>query len=259
MNTPSETFPRIPPLTGALNFRDMGGYPTATGGATRWGCLYRSGTAHALTDADLTWLTGRGIRFAYDLRSDGERRQHPNRLQDLVDLNYRFVHHDRITGDIAKSLRAAGTRAEDTRRTMLAFYRALPFAFKDSYRTLLMHLADGDLPLVFNCSVGKDRTGVAAALILSVLEVPRSLILEDYLLTEQYFERSCDLFAAEYQDLFNGVAREVWEPLMRADADYLQAMLERLQAEHGSVVGYVQSELGVTEAQIARIRSNLVA
>jgi len=46
---------------------------------------------------------------------------------------------------------------------------------------------------------------------------------------------------------------------MRADADYLQAMLERLQAEHGSVVGYVQSELGVTEAQIARIRSNLVA
>jgi protein-tyrosine phosphatase len=259
MSIPSETSPRIPPLTGALNFRDMGGYPTATGGTTRWGCLYRSGTAHALTDADLAWLTERGIRFAYDLRSDGERKLQPNRLQDVVDLNYRFLHHDRITGDIARSLRAAGARSEDTRRTMLAFYRALPFAFKDSYRALLIHLADGDLPLVFNCSVGKDRTGVAAALILSVLEVPKSLILEDYLLTEQHFERSCDMFVAKYRDLFEGVAREVWEPLMRTDADYLQAMLERLEEAHGSVLNYVQSELGLSPAVIARIRANLIA
>jgi protein-tyrosine phosphatase len=168
------------------------------------------------------------------------------------------VHHDRITGDIARSLRAAGARSEDTRRTMLAFYRALPYTFKDSYRALLMHLADGDLPLVFNCSVGKDRTGVAAALILSILEVPPSAILEDYLLTEQYFERSCDMFVDKYH-LFEGVPREVWEPLMRADADYLQAMLERLQAEHGSVVDYAKSELGLSEAAIARIRSNLIA
>ncbi len=259
MGTPSETSPRTPPLTGALNFRDMGGYPTASGGTTRWECLYRSGTAHALTDADLAWLTGRGIRFAYDLRSDSARQHQPNRLQDMADLNYRFVHHDRITGDIATSLRAAGARSEDTRRMMLAFYRALPYAFKDSYRALLIHLADGDLPLVFNCSVGKDRTGVAAALILSILEVPPSAILEDYLLTEQYFERSCDLFVEPYQSLFEGVPREVWEPLMRADADYLQAMLERLQTEHGSVVNYVRSELGLPEAAIARIRSNLIA
>ena len=259
MSTPSDTSPRTLPLTGALNFRDMGGYPTAGGGTTRWECLYRSGTAHALTDADLAWLTGRGIRFAYDLRSDSERQHQPNRLQDMADLSYRYVHHDRITGDIARSVRAAGARSEDTRRTMLAFYRALPYAFKDSYRALLMHLADGDLPLVFNCSVGKDRTGVAAALILSILEVPPSAILEDYLLTEQYFERSCDMFLDEYQSLFAGVAREVWEPLMRADADYLQAMLERLEAEHGSVVDYARSELGLSEGALARIRSNLIA
>ena len=111
MSTPSDTFPRTLPLTGALNFRDMGGYPTAGGGTTRWECLYRSGTAHALTDADLAWLTGRRIRFAYDLRSDSERQHQPNRLQDMADLSYRYVHHDRITGDIARSVRAAGPEA----------------------------------------------------------------------------------------------------------------------------------------------------
>ena len=96
-------------------------------------------------------------------------------------------------------------------------------------------------------------------MILSILEVPPSAILEDYLLTEQYFERSCDMFLDEYQSLFAGVAREVWEPLMRADADYLQAMLERLEAEHGSVVDYARSELGLSEGALARIRSNLIA
>jgi protein-tyrosine phosphatase len=258
MNEPGEKSLRIPPLAGALNFRDMGGYPTAAGGSTRWRRLYRSGTAHALTDADLAWLTGRGIRFAYDLRSDSERQHQPNRLQDIAHLRYRFVHHDQIAGDIGRSLRAAGARGEDMRRQMREFYRQLPYAFKDSYRALLTHLADGDLPLVFNCSAGKDRTGVAAALILSLLEVPPAVILEDYLLTEQCFEQSCELFAGKYRSFLEGVPRDVWEPLLKADADYLRATLEQLEGAHGSVVNYVRSELGLSHAVIARIRSNLI-
>jgi protein-tyrosine phosphatase len=258
MDAPSELFVRSPPLSGALNLRDLGGYRTAAGGTTRWGCLYRSGTAHALTDADLAWLSGRGIRFAYDLRSDCERLHQPNRLQELANLSYRFVTHEQIPGDIGRSLRAAGARPEDARRTMLGFYRAIPYLFKDSFRGLLMHLADGDLPLVFNCRVGKDRTGVAAALILSILEVPRSVVLEDYLLTEQCFEQSCDFVVGKHEDLFRGLAREVWEPLMRADAEYLEAMFDRLEAEHGSVVDYARRELGLSPQAIARIRSNLV-
>jgi protein-tyrosine phosphatase len=250
---------RIPELTGALNFRDMGGYRTATGGSVRWNRLYRSGTTHALTDADLAWLTARGVRFAFDLRSNSERRHHPNRLQDIVDLQYRFLSHDQMAGDITRAVRIAGTRAEDTRRMMLEFYRALPYKFKDSYRALLLHLADGELPLVFNCTAGKDRTGVAAALILTVLEVPRDVIIEDYLLTERCFEQSCAMiFAGKYRSTIEGLPRDVWEPLMRADADYLQATFAQLQAAHGSALDYVETELGLSRAAIERIRSNLI-
>jgi protein-tyrosine phosphatase len=258
MERSSEHFTRASPLSGALNFRDIGGYRTAGGSSIRRNRLYRSGTMHNLTDGDLAWLIERRIRFAYDLRSNRERRDQPNRLQDIAGLRYAFVPHDDIAGDIGRSLRAIGAGRQSTHQTMVRFYREIPYTFKRSFRDLLLHLAAGDLPLIFNCSAGKDRAGVAAALILSVLEVPRDSILKDYLLTEQCFEQSCDMFVGRYQGLFDGISREVWEPLLRADADYLLAALESLEAAHGSVINYVHTELGVSAADIGSIRANLV-
>jgi protein-tyrosine phosphatase len=258
MQRSSENFARASPLAGALNFRDMGGHRTAEGSSIQWNRLYRSGTLHDLTDGDLAWLTERGIRYAYDLRSNRERRDQPNRLQHIVGWRYAFVPHDDIAGDIGRSLRDAGAGRDNTRQTMLRFYRDIPYTFKRAFRALFSHLAAGDLPLVFNCSAGKDRAGVAAALIFSALEVPRASILEDYLLTEQCFEQSCDMFVGRYQGLFDGVSREVWEPLLRADADYLLAALDSLEAAHGSVVNYIHTELGVSPAEVARIRANLI-
>jgi hypothetical protein len=66
------------------------------------------------------------------------------------------------------------------------------------------------------------------------------------------------ILSGRQRGVFEGIPRAVWEPLMRADADYLQATLEQLQAAHGSVMNYVQSELGVSAALIERIRSNLI-
>jgi len=258
MDRSSKNSIRASPLTGALNFRDMGGYRTAAGSSIRRDRLFRSGTLHDLTDGDLAWLMERGIRFAYDLRSNRERRDQPNRLQAIAGLHYAFVPHDDMAGDIGRSLRDAGATRHYTRQTMMRLYREIPNTFKRSFRDLLLHLAAGDLPLIFNCSAGKDRTGVAAALILSVLEVPRDGILEDYLLTEQCFERSCDVFLGKYQGLFEGISREVWEPLLRADADYLLAALDVLEAAHGSAANYVHTELGVSAAEIASIRANLI-
>jgi protein-tyrosine phosphatase len=254
----SEGLSRVAPLAGALNFRDMGGYRSAHGQSIRWNTLYRSGTTHTLTDADLGWLRARGVRFAYDLRSGSERSNQPNRLREIVDLRYRYTDHEQSTGNIRRMLRDAGARGEDARQTMLRLYRTLPYEFKDSYRALLLHLSEGDLPLVLNCSAGKDRTGVAAALILTVLEVPQPVILEDYLLTEQCFEQSCRMLLGTHVGLLDGIPRESWEPLMRTDADYLQSAFDELETRHGSVLGYVRSELGLSEKVIERIRGHLL-
>src|ERR1700737_1322728 len=149
---------RFPEFVGALNFRDMGGYLAVDGRRTRWHTLYRSGTTHAMTAADLEQLAGYGIRHAYDLRSNTERRAHPSFLSGVHGVDYRFIDHDEVTGDIARMLKQTGARPEHSISMMMSLYRRIAFDFRDAYRALFAQLEQGHLPLVFNCTAGKDRT-----------------------------------------------------------------------------------------------------
>jgi protein-tyrosine phosphatase len=255
---PAESMTRIPPLEGALNFRDMGGYLAADGRCVRWGELFRSGTTHAMTAADVASLSARGIRFAYDLRSNKERRDYPNRLREIANLDYRFRDHDQLPGDIRRLLRSPDVAAENSHRMMLDVYRKLPYEFADAFTALFRLLLNGDLPLVFNCTAGKDRTGAAAALVLTALGVQRDVVMEDYLLTGQFFERSCEMILKEGGPFLASIPKAIWEPLMRVHPDYLNSMFEQLEASHGSVSGYMRDLLGVDQADIEKLRANLL-
>jgi protein-tyrosine phosphatase len=250
---------RFPKLVGALNFRDMGGYPAQGGRHTRWNTLFRSGSTHEFTAEDVQQLGYMGIRFAYDLRSNGERADQPSAFMAIEAVQYRFLDHDRLPGNVSKTLAQIGSRSEDTTAVMISMYRRLPFEFRAGFRALFLHLAEGDLPLVFNCTAGKDRTGVAAALMLATLGVPREVIVEDYLASEQCFERNCEVvFRGHLGKLFKGVDREVWEPVMRAKKEYLDAMFDQIALSYGSVEGYLVRELGISANTHELIRHNLL-
>lgn len=250
---------RIPRLDGALNFRDLGGYAAADGRSVRWKILYRSGTTHAMTRDDVASLESSGIRYAYDFRSNNERRHYPTRLTDIAQVAYRYRDHDRLPGDIKRLLSSPGTDAGRARALMISTYRQLPYEFEDAFRSLFQYLSNGDLPLVFNCTAGKDRTGVAAALVLSALGVARETILEDYMLTDQFFEQSCDMMIGTGgAGLFSKVDRAVWEPLMRVHPDYLNAMFDQVRESHGSFERYLNEQLGVDQEQIERLRTQLL-
>jgi len=249
---------RIQELEGALNFRDLGGYAAADGRTVRWNTLYRSGTTHALTPTDIARLGALGVRYAYDLRSNKERRDQPNRLRDIANLDYRYRDHDDLPGDIRRLLRSPDARAENSHRVMVDVYQKLPYEFVDAFGALFELLLNGELPLVFNCTAGKDRTGVAAALILTALDVPREVILEDYLLTGEFFERSCELILKDGGLFLASMPRAVWEPVMRVHPDYLRGMFDQLQASHGSVRGYLRDLLRLDDTDIDKLRSNLL-
>ncbi len=250
---------RFPELAGALNFRDLGGYPAAGGRLTRWRTLYRSGTPHALTTADLEWITAAGIRYSYDLRSTSERLTHPSAFAGVRAVEYRFDDHEGISGDVARMLKLTDARPEHSTSMMMTLYRRLPYDFREAFRCLFLLLERGDLPLVFNCTVGKDRTGVAAALILASLGVPRELIVEDYLLSERCFTRSCEVILhGNLAELFAGVGRAVWEPVMSVNTAYMEAMFEEISRINGSIDAYLANELGVSQAARDRIASHLL-
>jgi protein-tyrosine phosphatase len=259
LGEPPPDHTRAPKLVGGLNFRDMGGYATIDGRCVRWNKLYRSGTTHAMTSADMARIASFGIRFAFDLRSNTERRRHRSKLDGAANIEYRSFGHDKLEGDLARYLQMPNKRPEQSRELMMSVYQKLPYDFREPYRALFVHLANADLPLVFNCAAGKDRTGIAAALVLTALGVPRETVFDDYVLTEQFFDQSCEMILRGDRDSrFAGVEREIWEPLMRADAAYLRGMFDELAATNGSVTRYLEDELGLTQTMIERIRVNLL-
>jgi len=250
---------RAPTLAGVLNFRDMGGYAAADGRTVRWKRLYRSGAMHDMTDEDLGYVRRSGILIACDLRSNSERARHPNRLSVVADIEYWCRDHDRRPGDLHRLVLAPDSTASRTSGLMRALYRTLPYEFRDTYAEIFRKLRDGRLPLVFNCAAGKDRTGVLAALVLSALGVPRSVIMQDYLLTENVFEQCCNMLL-ERRGIaaFAGLSPEVWHPMLRADRSYLNAMFNQLESGHGTAEGYLRDELGVDAAFAESLRSQLL-
>ena len=182
---------RLLTLHGPLNFRDVGGYVTANGSVVRRGLLFRSDHLHALTNADRLMMLDLDIRVIHDFRLDMERETQPS-----------AVDHDAQETIL---LTMSDTRQMDTSvieivRDAFAGKGPLPppSYWEDSYAslldigrpmfvTLVESLTRGErLPALYHCTGGKDRTGLASALILRLLGVDDATIIDDFLLTNLY-------------------------------------------------------------------------
>jgi protein-tyrosine phosphatase len=243
---------RLLPLEGGRNFRDMGGYRTVDGHQVRWGMLFRSGAMSGLTEADYAYLNSLGIRSVRDLRHASERQSAPTVWTGG---------HDYWTGDLGElgDLRTIvaidGERTPDTiRGAMIVLYRRLPAVHKMAYAQIFQELVAGRVPLAFNCTAGKDRTGVVAALILTALGVPRETVVEDYLLTNDVV----DLLALLSTHKLADMPRELAVPIALADKAYIDALFDTLDRQYGSVEGYLREELGTGPAELQAMRAHLL-
>ncbi|HEX7374558.1 MAG TPA: tyrosine-protein phosphatase, partial [Steroidobacteraceae bacterium] len=176
---------RIPALEGACNFRDFGGYATTDGRRVRWGRLFRSGAMHRFTAADRERVAGFGIGTVVDLRRPDERRSQPN--PDFGAGVTQLCWNDTQDVGLGKALPdPAALTPELARKVMMRHYEGMPTRLLPHVQGLFGALThDPARPLLLHCTAGKDRTGFAAALLLTVLGVPRDLIVADYLLTNQ--------------------------------------------------------------------------
>jgi len=247
------------PLEGGFNLRDMGGYAAADGRTVKRGMLFRSGVMSLLTDTDEAHLAGLGIVTVCDLRRPGERKREPTRWCEPAGVFYWSREYGESSGVLSELMRNGLPSAEAVHQMMVDLYPEILVDHKPSYRFMFERLAAGHVPLLFNCSAGKDRTGVAAALILSVLGVPRETVVEDYLLTNQFadFGRIMARGGGEYER-YRQIDPAVMRPLLAADADYLDAMFAALDRDHGGIDGYL-AEIGVDAGVKVRLRELLLA
>jgi len=246
----TQILPRLIPLEGASNLRDLGGWRGHQGQALRHGVLFRSDALHRLTDQDLVTLEATGLSTVCDLRGTREAAAAPSRLPPgarAVPLP--------IEPRIGASLRdllanGAATRAETTRLLGVAY---LNYATEQLpvYRQLCdLILEDERRPLLFHCSAGKDRTGLGAALILSALGVSREQILADYVATDRFWRRD--------HPLPDDAPEEAKQAILDTHPALLAAALEAAVAPFGSEAGLLEDGLGLTPTRLAAFRGVLL-
>lgn len=251
-------------LEGGVNFRDVGGY--AAGQRTvRWGKVFRAGVLRYFTANDHAPLTRLGIRAICDLRRTEEREREPTLWPDSVVKGYSW--EDGLSMPTIRAFAAARPKnAAGMRDSMLELYRALPGWMGPRLKGLFDCIATEQVPLVVHCAAGKDRTGVAIAVLLGALGVDRETIIEDYLLTnavgnfEHFINERKDshLGLADAHQPLLSMSADMREVLFQADADYLHAALEQIDLKFGGMDRYLETVLGLDARTLGRVRDSLL-
>lgn len=242
--------PRELTLEGVANFRDLGGLVNRHGQEVRRERVFRSDALARLTPIDLDRLAGISIRTLIDLRSPAEiARTGPS---PLVEQGTTVVHAPVTDVDASPEAMADKPLAE--------MYAAFLVHGEASYRAVFGALASADtLPAVIHCAAGKDRTGVAVALLFRLLEVDDALIVDDYAITDRNMQRMIQGWMASNPELASQAeGARIPEQLIRAHAETMQTFLIALDATYGSAEGYLRAA-GVGDDEIAAIRANLLA
>lgn len=235
-------------LAGAVNFRDIGGYPASAGRRLRWQTIFRSDNLSGLTDADIERFAALGIRALIDFRVPFEQTRSPNRLPEasaikIVELG--FVPEGGI--EMLKGIAGGTLDAEGVRRGVLDQYRGFVTESADYYRKALHVVLDAEnLPLLIHCTSGKDRTGFAIAMLLAAVGTPRETIVRDFVLTNDYRRDLTPLFSAATRP---GVP----EMLMSARPEYIEAAFAQIDESYGDVETYLERALGIDAAARRRL------
>lgn len=237
-------FTRSLHLEGATNFRDLGGYFGQDGRTVRWRRLFRSDHLAGLTPRDKTQLSDLGLRRVFDFRGVIERSSAECALDNAT--VYSLPIEPSISEWLSESV-AAGLRptAEQTMDRMCELYRNFANSSSHRYRELFEHLLESGEPLVFHCTAGKDRTGFAAAMILLALEVPRDVVLEDYMLTNRHLIMPVNPNSP--------LPPEVIDVLHSVQQDFLEAALQIVDSDYGGPMQFLENGLGVKAAERARL------
>ena len=247
------------PLEGAYNFRETGGYPTMDHRWVRSGLVFRTDHLNELSDADIDTLETIGIRSVYDFRLNDEVTRQPSRLPGSVtpvQLGFGDAGLDGAMIDVVRDI-LAGKRPVPDASFWDENYLTIVDAGRPMFVQLFQALADpANLPAVFHCTGGKDRTGLANAMLLTTLGVDQAIVIDDFLLTNIY--RTPFRIASLAPGLrAAGVEVSSTVPIIGVCRSALISALSHIDSRYGGVEAYL-ADGGLSASDLSAVRVNLI-
>lgn len=252
-------------LTGAPNARDLGQLQTADGRRVRSGALIRSGELSRLTAEDVRKLSDYGLKTVVDFRTDYEKNEKPDAVVPGVEYvacpileQMTGITREQSGNEIPPFFRAAIQAGRDAENRMSGLYLPLvegDYSLTHYTQFLQIVLRHSDGALLYHCTAGKDRVGVATMLILSALGVSRETILEDYLLTNTYTapETAQTVQTAKRYSDDPDLEFAIWA-FDSARERYLRNAWASIDRNYGSTETFLEQRLGFGAHETALLR-----
>ena len=235
-----------------VNFRDIGGIKTKNGTTTKWGMIYRSDNLSKLKDSEFDAFNDLNIKTVFDLRT-------PNEIkgkEDNLPQGTHYVHAPTVedNADMLTQMRGKVIRGEISGEQSLQFmtslYRSIISDNIPGLRKFINQVLDADEPVLYHCSAGKDRTGVTTALILSILNVERQTIVNEYLLSNYYRRDKTERIirmAKVAKVIKPHLGITIIQNFMGVDERYINAAFDEIDSRYGGIDNYIKNQLGIDD------------
>ena len=262
-------------LTGVGNAREIGGYTTSDGKRVKRGLILRSASLSNASDEDIKRLQDvYHLSKVIDLRMNRETEAQPDPEIPGAENIHLGIIDEKLIAERMAAMDKSELASYDPNDNIGKLKIAMKLGIlgdqmyvnflsgnqgKENYKRMfeeLLSMPEGE-SLLFHCTQGKDRTGLAAMLILSALSVDEDTIIEDFMLTNTF---NAKLIESERKMLIEkGYEGEELQTLMLAmdevDFRYMQNALDWIKENYGSVKGYITKELGISDEQIEALKT----
>ncbi|MFT4758666.1 MAG: protein-tyrosine phosphatase [Paraglaciecola sp.] len=235
------------PLQNQPNLRDIGGLETKDGRRVKWGKIYRSGKLSDLEKSDHALLTNLGIKTVCDFRSDVEQEKHPNNLPAGIRyIRYPIGEKDgKSFQKLRKDVLKKRLKGKDAEQTFVKLMEAFADSVSHDFQPVLdLLLVDGNEPLIYHCSGGKDRTGFMTAVILAAMDVDMKTIRQDYLMSNYYRQRANQKKIRQARLI--GLDQETLEYLFIVRDSYFDSVINTVNERYGDMDNYLAVKFGLT-------------
>lgn len=227
---------RALPIKGGFNFRDLGGLPTKDGKTIKKGLLIRSDELNNLEASDLDLLSQIGVKTTVDFRTEKECAKSIDRLPMTCKNQF---HLPILSANMDSLMAEFKNGTANFKEIMFTIYKDLVVSENshNEYSKFFEILQNPENnAVIYHCTAGKDRTGIATVLILEALNVDWSIIENDYLLSNHFLEKKYENYISKKPEMAS---------LLMVEPAYLEYAIKNIKEKYTSIEKYLTTILNV--------------